>query len=108
MLGIRKISQTGVGSSPIYVYNYLLEPSSISVQIVVTGTATYTLEVTLDDVSDISFNPSTANWFGFFSGTTNSTVSQNNSSNFPYRGIRVTISSGTGTVEVTILQSGIG
>lgn len=108
---LRKVTQTGVGAS-----NYIpLETDVVfficSMSALLTGTATFTIEATFDNVFATDFNPSTANWVPWgsnnFSNLTASTVNlltaQNRAS-----AARVFVSSGTGTVVLSLRQGGIG
>lgn len=101
------ISKTGVGSSTIYSADFFQTPFNIGLQAVLTGTATYTVEYTLDDISDPAFNAATAAWTGV-TGMSALTASGSVAFAIPCRGIRLTIASGTGGVVVTICQAGIG
>jgi hypothetical protein len=107
-MGVTKISQTGVGSSKIHQVDYLLERVTIGIQAVLTGTATYTVEYTLEDIAASGFDPSTVEWLPSAANLTNAVASITTPQSLPCRGIRVTVSSGTGTVDVTICQAGVG
>jgi len=100
------VSQTGVGSSTVVVPDYMLNPFNIGVAVKVTGTVTYTVEHTFDDVFATTFNPATATWFAH---TTLASLSANAVSNYAFavRGIRVTVTAGTGTAALTLVQSGV-
>lgn len=71
----------------------------------VTGTITFQVQHTFDDVFAPGFDPSTATWYNHLTLTGSSNVD----SNYAYlpRGIRVTTSAGTGSVALTIVQMGI-
>jgi len=108
-MSVTKISQTGVGSSSIYQVDYLQERVILGIQAVINGTVTYTVEYTLDDIAASNFNASTADWIPVAANLTNAVTSITGVLNgFPCRGVRVTVSSGSGTVDVTILQAGLG
>ncbi len=107
-MGVNKISQTGIGSSVAFPIDYTQRRTLVSLGIKVTGTATYTIQFTMEDVLDDEFNSSTAEWLPLGATSTNATVSNLVYNAFACGGLRVTISSGTGTVDVTILQSGVG
>jgi hypothetical protein len=96
------ISQTGVGVSSICRINYLIPNAQFNAMAIVTGTATYTIQYTSDDIDADSFNPSTADWYTFGTAAVNSTVSQIFASNMMHSGIRINITSGTGTVVVKV------
>lgn len=103
-----KISQTGIGSSGIYKFNYMICGTAVAIQAVLTGTATYSIQFTLDDVEAKDFDPSTANWGTLAGVLTNATTSRNSFFIAPFQAIRINISSGTGTVVATFCQSGVG
>ena len=102
------ISKTGTGSSTIYAVDYFRCPVNVGIQAVLSGTATYTVEYTLDDITDSSFVASSATWTGATADLTGASASKNGLLTVPCRGIRLTIASGSGTVTVTLCQAGIG
>jgi hypothetical protein len=102
------ISKTGTGSSTIYAVDYFRCPVNVGIQAVLSGTATYTVEYTLDDITDSSFVASSATWTGAAADLTGASTSKNGLLTVPCRGIRLTIASGSGTVTVTLCQAGIG
>lgn len=101
-----RVSVTGVGSSAVVPPDYMLNPFNIGVEVMVTGTVTYTVQHTFDDVFAANFNPATATWL---SHTTlvNQTTTQASNYAFAVTGIRVTVTAGTGTAEMTLVQSGV-
>ena len=105
---VNTISKTGTGSSSIYAVDYFKNPVNIGIQAVLTGTATYTVEYTLDDVLDPAFVASSATWNGATADLTGANASKNGLLTIPCRGIRLTIASGSGSVVATICQAGIG
>lgn len=107
-MGVNTISKTGTGSSTIYAVDYFKNPVNIGIQAVLSGTATYTVEYTLDDILGAGFNPATATWTGATADLTGASASKNGLLTVPCRGIRLTIASGSGTVTATICQAGIG
>ena len=100
------VSQTGAGSSTVVIPDYMLNPFNIGVAVKVTGTVTYTVEHTFDDVFAPTFSPASAIWFAH---TTLASLSANAVSNYAFavRGIRVTVTAGTGTASLTLVQSGV-
>ena len=107
-MAVNTISKTGTGSSGIYAVDYFKCPVNVGIQAVLTGTATYTVEYTLDDILDPNFSASTATWTGATTDLTGASASKNGLLTVPCRGIRLTIASGTGGVVVTLCQAGIG
>jgi hypothetical protein len=93
------------GASNVYAVDVHRE-GGIALGVTVTGTITYTVQHTFDDVFAVGFDPSTATWFNHptLAGDT-----ANEDSNYAYlpRGIRITTSAGTGTAALTIVQMGL-
>ena len=107
-MSVNTISKTGAGSSSIYAVDYFKCPVNVGIQAVLTGTATYTVEYTLDDILDSSFVASSATWTPVSTDLTSAVASKNGLLTVPCRGIRLTIASGAGSVVATICQAGIG
>ena len=100
------VSQTGAGSSAVVIPDYMLNPFNIGVAVKVTGTVTYTVEHTFDDVLSPTFTPASATWFPH---TTLAAQTASAVSNYAFavRGIRVTVTAGSGTAALTLVQSGV-
>lgn len=103
------LSVTGVGTSSVIPMDFRADSFIVGVGCVVSGTATYTVEHTFDDVFATTFNPATATWLPN-TGLTAQTVSKDGNYAFPVRGVRLNVSAGTGTVTMTVIQaeSGLG
>ena len=102
------LTQSGVGSSRVYAADYFQNPVNIGVQAVVTGTVTYTVEYTLDDITSATFNAATATWTAASGSLSGATASANGLIDIPCRGVQVTVTAGDGSVAVTLCQAGIG
>ena len=89
------ITKTGTGSSTTAPTNLNTSP---------TGTVTYSIQHTFDDVYDANVTPV---WFNHTSLVTQ-TVSADGNYAFPVRGIKVLVTAGAGTATATLLQAGIG
>jgi hypothetical protein len=76
-----------------------------SLQIVVTGTVNYTVQQTLDNVLDATVTPT---WFDH-PDTNLVGATTNQQGNYAYvpTGIRLKLSSGSGTATLTVIQAGI-
>jgi len=98
-----KITTTGVSSSPWLPLENLGDQFSVGFGCVVTGTATYTIEYTFDNV----LMGETATVFAN-SSITGVTANKDGNFNAPINAMRVTITAGTGTVTVKVIQSGQG
>lgn len=101
------ITVTGVGNSAVYPADHYVSPFNIALNVVVSGTITYTVQYTFDDVFAANFNPSTANWTNHPTLTSLSATKDSNIA-YPVRGIRLTTSAGTGSATLTIIQAGGG
>lgn len=91
MMYANQSALTGVGTGAAFT----LVPSrniwAVSLQTQVSGTATYDIEATIDNV----------NWIKVTTGITTSVTSHITT---PCQGLRVVITSGTGTVTSTLLE----
>lgn len=93
-------TQSGVGSTAWKPVDNDLAPFSIGFGCVVTGTVSYTVEHTFDDVYSPTVTP-----VAFPNATVVAqTANKDGNYAFPVRAIRLTIASGTGSVAMTILQ----
>lgn len=93
-------SKTGTGQTNVWVPDYRLCPFMIGLQCIVTGTATYNVEFTLDDEAATQ-----TNWF-IYTGFSALTASAAGIFEIPCRGMRVNITSGTGSVTINFVQAG--
>lgn len=100
-------SITGTGVSGVYPPDHYVSPFNIALGVLVSGTVTYTVQYTFDDVFAANFNPSTANWVDHPSLTAQSATKDSNIA-YPVRGIRLNVTAGTGTTRLTIIQAGGG
>ena len=102
-----RVTVTGVDvSAPIPIDQYL-NPTNIGLGVdILTGTATYTVEHTFDDVFDENFNPATATWFPHPTLQGQVADADGNYA-FPPTAVRlnVTASSG-GDVRLNLIQAG--
>jgi hypothetical protein len=98
------VSQTGVGSTAVIITDINQAPFAIGMGVVVTGTVSYTVQHTFDDVFATTFDPATATWFNH---PTLAAQAANLDSNyaFPVRGVRLTIGSGSGTATLKLIQA---
>jgi hypothetical protein len=92
-------------SSALVPIDQYISPCNIAVGCIISGTVNYTVQHTFDNIFALNFDPATATWFNH---PTLAAQIANADSNyaFPPRAIRVTKNSGTGTVSMTIVQSG--
>lgn len=94
-------SQTGTGSSAVAPLDVNQNPFNVGIGVVATGTVTYTVEHTFDDVFDSAVTPT---WFPN-TGLTTQTASKDGNYAFPVAGVRVTVTAGTGTATATFIQA---
>ena len=102
------VMQTGVGASNPIRLNYRQTDFRVSLFTEVTGTATYTIQICGDDpatftsISDYNTN---ANWFNTtLTDLVNATDNQTGNIFFPVQSIRINVTAGAGSVELTALQ----
>lgn len=96
------VSKTGTGETAVVVVDHYRNPFNIGFAVVVSGTITYTVQHTFDDVLDAAVTPT---WFNHLTAT-GLTVSTDGNYAFPVRGIRVSNTSGAGTTTLTVIQAG--
>lgn len=94
---------TGVGSSDWVKLDHKTAPFNVGLGCVVTGTATYTVQHTFDDVDSggavVAFDHATI---------VGQTANKDGNYAFPVRAIRLTITVGDGSVTMTSIQAGCG
>lgn len=99
---VQIVSRTNVGASDAIVINTNTNPCNIGFAVLVTnGSPTYTVQHTFDDPS-VGFS----NWFPhptIYDQTSN----KDGNYAFPITGVRVSIVSGSGTVQLNLVQAGI-
>jgi len=100
---MRRITETvtGVGISPVLPLDFRAQIFNVGFGCVITGTATYSVQHTFDDI----YNPAiTPTWFN---NATVSAVSTNQDGNyaFPVSAIRLNVTASTGSVTINILQT---
>jgi hypothetical protein len=96
---------TGVGvSNPVPLDNYI-SPFNVGFGNAVTGTATYSIQHTFDDVFAAGFNPSTAVWYNHPTVAAQTTNMDGNYA-FPVAAVRLNLTSGSGSVTTTFIQAG--
>jgi len=100
------LTASGVVASSVAAMNLNESPFAVGFGVAVTGTVTYTVQHTFDDVYASTFVPASATWYSHATVAAQST-SQDGNYAFPVRGIRVNITAGTGSVIMTVLQAGV-
>lgn len=108
---MRRVIQTvtGVANSPVIPLDHRAQVFNVGIECLVSATATYNVQYTLDDI----YNPSvTPTWFNVTttiptSGTvlTGASANQVASVTVPCSAMRLNVTASTGTVTITILQT---
>lgn len=98
------LSQTGVGNSVPIPCDIYLTPFNVSLGVEVTGTVTYSVQWTFDDVWDpnatITWDPAAANLTAAVDNQQGSLVS-------PVTAVRLSVTAGTGTAKLRLVQAGV-
>lgn len=97
------VSQTGVGSSTTIPMNLDSTPFNVGFGVTVTGTVTYTVQHSFDPVWQTD---GVTTWYNH---PTIASLSANADGNyaFPVSAIKIVVTAGTGTVQLTVIQAGI-
>lgn len=98
-------SVTGVGVSNTYPPSNSPSPFNVSLGVKVTGTVTYTVQYTFDDVFATGWTPASGVWTDHPSLTAQTTSKDSNIA-YPVSGIRLNVTAGSGTAVLTITQAG--
>ena len=100
------LTQSGAGSTNFITPDYFISPFNIGLQAIVTGSvSSYSVQYTLDDTQADGYNPTTGNWTTV-TGFSALSASTWGAFTTPCRGIRLTITSGAGSVALTLCQAG--
>lgn len=97
------IAKTGTGTSTTAALDHYQSPFNVGLGAVVSGSATYTIQHTFDDIFDATVTPT---WFNHPT-LASQTASADGNYAFPIRGVRINIASGAGTVTLTLIQAGM-
>jgi hypothetical protein len=93
-------------TSPVFIPDYIISPFNIGMAVVVSGTLTYTVQHTFDDVFAPGFDPATATWIDHSTLAAQSTTKDSNYA-FPVRGIRLNVTAYTnGSATINLVQAG--
>lgn len=104
------ITAANGADSTVYVPNLHVTPFNIGLgAVVVSGSPTYTVQHTFDNVqvTNGTFDPTTVTWFDHASMAAVVAVNKDGNYAFPVRGIRIRVTSGTGSVKLAIIQAGM-
>ena len=95
---------SAAGSSPVYACDNFIAPFNIGYGTTVSGTPTYAIQFTFDDIQAEGYTASSGTWF-VVSGTAG-TAAVSGSFTIPCRGMRLVMVSGTGSVTAYFQQAG--
>jgi hypothetical protein len=96
------VSKTGTGSSAIIPMNLDSTPFNVGFGVVATGTVTYTVQHTFDN----PWTTATPVWFNHPTVAGEIANADGNYA-FPVAAIKVVVTAGTGTAQLTVIQAGI-
>lgn len=100
------ISQTGTGRSAVIAADSFQNPFNVGVQVDVTGTVTFSIEFTMDDIMASGFSASSAQWSAA-SGLSALSAAAAGALLVPCHGISINVTAGTGTATAKLVQAGV-
>lgn len=100
------LSTSDVSTSNLGVLCHYPVPFDVTVDTIVTGTATYTLQYTTDDVQAAAYTPAGGNWKSH-PQMTDATISDTVEFTSPVTAVRLNQTVGTGSVIGRVIQAGI-
>ena len=95
------VTNTGVGTSNWIPMDRNQAPFNVGIGCVISGSVTYNIEHTFDNIQDSTVTPTAF----VNSGISNATGNKDLNYTEPVRAIRINQSAGTGSVTMTIIQS---
>lgn len=104
MAQIGPVTQAGTGRSAALIIPQRLIPYLLGVQCTVSGTATYTLQHTMDDVQKVA-SPTWVNTDN--TNMVSATTTQTGNYVVPVNALSVNIASGSGSVTLTCVLAGL-
>jgi hypothetical protein len=100
------LTQAGAGSTSFITPDYFISPFNIGLQAIVTGTvSSYSVQYTLDDTQADGYSAASGNWTTV-TGFSALSASTWGAFTTPCRGIRLTVTTGPGSVALTLCQAG--
>lgn len=96
------ISKTGTGRSAVIASDSFQNPFNVGIIAVVSGTATFNIEISMDDPSVV-----TPSVWAVDAGFSAKTASTNGSITVPHHALSINVTSGSGTVTAYVVQAGI-
>lgn len=110
--GAITVGTNGVGATPAQLVNFEAQPVGLTIAVVVTGTVNYTVQHTYDDIMGLpnpsSWSPTTPSptWIDD-SVLASKTTTGETTYNDPIMAWRVVLNSGSGSLAIKAIQSGI-
>lgn len=100
---MRRITETvsGVGTSPTLPMDYRSQVFNVGFGCEVTGTVTYSVQHTFDDIYNAAITPV---WFNH-AFVNAATANQDGNYAFPIAAMRLNVTAGTGSVTINILST---
>jgi hypothetical protein len=98
------VSQTGVGNSVPVPTDVYLTPFNVTIAVEVTGTVTYSVVWTTDDVWNVPAG--SLNWNAAAANLTAQTTNQVGSLISPVTAVQLQVTAGTGTAVMRVIQAG--
>ncbi len=95
----------GATSSAVFRPDVHTTPFAIGFGVVKTGTVSFTVQHTFDDVASPTFSAASATWFNHASVAA-ATANADGNYAYPVRGIRLVQNSGSGSCVMTLIQAG--
>lgn len=102
-----RLSLTAAGVSAPVITDHYRGPFNVGVGVTLSGSATYSVEYTYDDVFSSAFNPATAQWFAMSAFPAGTATSKDGAITTPVMAIRLNAATLTGTLTMTVLQAGM-
>lgn len=102
-----QLSTVGGATSNVAAINSNVTPANIEVVVKVTGTVTYNVEYTVDDIFAAGFTQAGATWFNHPTLTAGQTTTKDCQITWPVTGIRINQPTGSGSTAALVLQAGL-
>ncbi len=101
----KRITQSGAGVTNPIPLDYRRGEFELALIVdVISGSPTYTIQLTSDDVQEDGYDPATGNWFDH-SYLTGLTVTDSGNLDFPATAARLSVT-GTGVARLTLIHGG--
>lgn len=100
-------ASTVAKTTNIVALDYFAMNFQVSLNCQVTGTVSYTVQYTFDKIQEAGWTPATGNWTNHPSLTAQTATKDSNIA-YPVTAVRMTQASGSGSVVLTVIQTGGG